>query len=229
MSRSFHLICSPERCIDLVQRIIARRREATPCQQEQQLDVPLFVWEPVPTSCLPSELENCIKALEYVHVVSPNHHELGGFFGDDSKGDKDWGVAKRQAEEWVAELLEQTVESSGHKVSVVIRAGREGCYLRSQEGSSWLPAYHQPMEDGTDQPEVVDPTGGGNAFLGCLSMALAQGMSLKEAAEMASVAASFIVEQVGMPTLSNDSRGETWNGVHVVDRLASYKGRLEQQ
>ena len=228
MSRSFHLICSPERCIDLVQRIIARRREATHNQQKQQLHAPLFVWEPVPTSCLPSELENCIKALKYVDVVSPNHHELGSLFGDDPRGDKDSGVAKLQVDKWVAELFERTVESHGHKVSVVIRAGREGCYLRSQEGSSWLPAYHQPTEDGADQPEVVDPTGGGNAFLGCLSMALAQGMTLKEAAEKASVAASFVIEQVGMPILSKDSRGETWNGICVIDRLASYKSRLEQ-
>ena len=49
--------------------------------------------------------------------------------------------------------------------AVVVRAGKEGCYVASPPSSSssdnegvkrWLPAYHQNPE------KVVDPTGGGN-------------------------------------------------------------------
>jgi hypothetical protein len=42
---------------------------------------PLFIWEPVPDLCVPSELDACRKALSYVDVISPNHAELCGSFG----------------------------------------------------------------------------------------------------------------------------------------------------
>ena len=72
----------------------------------------------------------------------------------------------------------------------------------------WLPAVH------IDPSRVVDPTGGGNAFLGGLAVALARGASLEGAAKQGMVAASFAVEQVGMPTLGKDFLGyDTWNGV----------------
>lgn len=48
---------------------------------------------------------------------------------------------------------------------------------------------------------------------------------------MGSVAASFAIEQVGMPILGKDDMGrETWNGALVVERLDEYvkkaRGRL---
>jgi len=88
----------------------------------------------------------------------------------------------------------------------------------------WMPAYH------TDSKKVVDPTGAGNGFLGGLAVALARGKGLEEAAAWASVAASFAIEQVGMPKLGNDEKGvETWNGVYVDKRLKEFQKRLEKQ
>lgn len=84
----------------------------------------------------------------------------------------------------------------------------------------WIPAYHQ------DSSKVVDPTGGGNAFLGGLGVALARGENLEDAAAWGSVAASFAIEQVGVPTLGRDAqRQEVWNGQNPHDRLAELKGR----
>ena len=81
----------------------------------------------------------------------------------------------------------------------------------------WLPAVHQ------DAGKVVDPTGGGNGFLGGLAVALTRGKGPEEAAAWGSVAASFVVEQVGMPTLGKDEEGrETWNGVSVEERLQEF-------
>ncbi|KAK3398514.1 Ribokinase-like protein [Sordaria brevicollis] len=78
----------------------------------------------------------------------------------------------------------------------------------------WLPAYH------TDAEMVVDPTGGGNTFLGGLAVALARGKTIEEACAWGSVAASFAIEQVGVPEIGNDEEGrETWNGERVEDRL----------
>lgn len=86
----------------------------------------------------------------------------------------------------------------------------------------WIPAYH------LDSSKVVDPTGGGNTFLGGLAVALARGNSLEEAAIWGSVAASFAIEQVGTPLLDRlgDEDGETWNGQHVEERLREFQARL---
>ncbi|KAL8407917.1 hypothetical protein RB594_006647 [Gaeumannomyces avenae] len=117
----------------------------------------------------------------------------------------------------------------------------------------WLPAYfgsetttttrttkQEEGEDGDNRPEeekkkkqetpsagVVDPTGGGNAFLGGLAVAMARGRPVEDAALWATVAASFAIEQVGVPVLAVGPDGEeTWNGVRVGDRVAEYFGRL---
>ncbi|KAG6016938.1 hypothetical protein E4U43_002681 [Claviceps pusilla] len=81
----------------------------------------------------------------------------------------------------------------------------------------WVPAYHQ------NKLKVVDATGGGNAFLGGLSVALARGEKLEHAVAWGSVAASFAIEQVGMPNLQIDLDGvETWNGEQVSERLNNF-------
>lgn len=87
----------------------------------------------------------------------------------------------------------------------------------------WIPAYFT----GETQDRVVDPTGGGNTFLGGLAVALARGKCMEEAASWAGVAASFAIEQVGVPELGRDEEGgETWNGIRVLDRLSEFQGRL---
>lgn len=87
----------------------------------------------------------------------------------------------------------------------------------------WIPAYFTKEAQG----RVVDPTGGGNTFLGGLAVALARGKGVEEAAAWASVAASFAIEQVGVPVLGRDEEGqETWNGVRVLDRLGEFQARI---
>ncbi|KAJ4422282.1 hypothetical protein N0V82_003037 [Gnomoniopsis sp. IMI 355080] len=87
----------------------------------------------------------------------------------------------------------------------------------------WMPAYWT-KEHGD---KVVDPTGGGNTFLGGLAAAMARGKSMEEAASWGSVAASFAIEQVGMPTLGSNGDGrETWNGVTVDSRLDEFHERI---
>jgi len=86
----------------------------------------------------------------------------------------------------------------------------------------WLPAYFG-SEEGEENERVVDPTGGGNAFLGGLAVGLARGKELLDAAVWGSVAASFAIEQVGMPVLGVDEEdGETWNGARVEKRLKEF-------
>ncbi|KAF2683937.1 Ribokinase-like protein [Lentithecium fluviatile CBS 122367] len=219
-SKSFHLICSPLRCIDLVENILASRNQSVETAFGRP---PLFIWEPVPDLCTPDELTNCFNALKHVDVVSPNHSELGGFFGVNINGEDhvDYRSIEGLCEQW----LESGIGSKGEG-GIVVRAGKDGCLVARQGLRKWLPAYHQSAN------KVVDPTGGGNGFLGGLAMGLvrddaAAGVdTLEEAAVWGTIAASFAIEQIGMPALAHTAQGETWNNVRVGDRLSEFKERL---
>ena len=186
---------------------------------------PLFVWEPVPDLCTPGELTNCIKALSCIDVVSPNHSELGAFFGKETNGEShvDYRLIEMLCDQWLA----GGIGPDGHG-GIVVRAGKDGCFVARRGLKKWLPAYHQSAE------KVVDPTGGGNSFLGGLAMGLVRGGkapgvdNVLEGAAWGSVSASFAIEQVGMPTLSHTVAGEPWNGARVEDRLSEFRQRLEK-
>lgn len=270
-SRSFHMVCSPTRCQQLVTGI-KKRRSAMATPEGNSLPKPVFVWEPVPDLCTTDELLNCTNTLPMVDICSPNHTELAGFMGDTGldpeTGEISTVAIERSCEQLLASMPLQSF-------ALVVRAGEKGCYLarnggrkrtkrstgkrkkasamvhgslqldmdmealfagllQDEEGmvaeeeievdpgvERWIPAYH------TDKERVVDPTGGGNTFLGGLAVAMARGKSLEEAAAWASVAASFAIEQVGPPVLGADEEGkETWNGVRVDERFEEFKNRL---
>ncbi|KAJ4289167.1 hypothetical protein N0V90_011509 [Kalmusia sp. IMI 367209] len=221
-SKSFHLICSPLRCIDLVVNILALRNKSG----DMQAPRPLFVWEPVPDLCTPEELNNCLQALKHVDCVSPNHAELGGFFSQNTNGVDH--VNYRSIEALCDQWLQSGIGING-KGGIVVRAGKDGCLVARPGLRKWLPAYHQLAE------KVVDPTGGGNGFLGGFTVGLVRGSttpgsdSIEKAAIWGSISASFAIEQVGMPALSCSPQGEeTWNNVRVEDRLSEFKERLDR-
>lgn len=220
-SKSFHLICSPLRCIDLVENILALRNQSA---NRGTSHPPLFIWEPVPDLCTAAEFTNCLKALKCVDVVSPNHSELGTFFGEDTNGAHtvDYRSIERLCDQWLASGI-----GADGKGGIVVRSGKDGCFIARQDIRKWMPAYHETAA------KVIDPTGGGNGFLGGLAMGLVRGGTspgidnLEEAAVWGTISASFAIEQVGMPKLSHNSGGETWNDVRVQDRLLDFRKRLE--
>ncbi|KAF5241710.1 hypothetical protein FAUST_3644 [Fusarium austroamericanum] len=268
-SRSFHMICSPNRCKDLVAEITSLRKKVMPAESYTK---PIFIWEPVPDLCTPDELLNCTNCLPLVDICSPNHAELAGFMGD-SGLDPETGEISTVAVERACEQLLASMPLQSF--SLVVRAGEKGCYIAKNGGrkrgrdqkttkrrkkdyvrgglqhdtdmealfagllqdadgfvareeievdpgiEKWIPAYH------TEPSTVVDPTGGGNTFLGGLGVALARGGSIEEAVAWGAVAASFAIEQVGVPTLGRDAEGcETWNGQNVEARLQEFRERL---
>ncbi len=224
MSKSFHLICSPTRCIDLVTNIRRRRQELVVGHHHDAQEDPLWIWEPVPDLCTPEEWESCLKALKYVDVVSPNHTELGGFFGIRPTlpdGSVDKGAVKSCCSIW----LQSGIGSHGTG-AVVVRAGKDGSFVATNELQLWIPAYHQSAD------KVIDPTGAGNAFLGGLAVGLVRNREnarldgVVEGAIWGTVAASFAIEQVGMPTLRQEEADETWNASSVLKRLSEFKERV---
>lgn len=275
-AKSFHLICSPNRCIDLITRTLSLRKSQSPDHPK-----PLFIWEPVPDLCTPYELLNCTNVLPYIDVLSPNHSELAGFMGDHDRGLTLSGDISTEAVERSCEQLLASMPLASY--SIVVRCGALGCYVAKNGGTSarssknrrkrpanrsrggltldmdmedlfagllsdsgeiaferdfypsihpgiekWIPAVHQAGEAEEDN-KVVDPTGGGNAFLGGLAIALARGRGIVEASCWGAVAASFAIDQVGVPELEEEHMGgreETWNGVVVEERLSEFMGRV---
>jgi len=179
----------------------------------------------VPDLCTPAELPACYEAIKHVDVISPNHDELCAFFGERPHHDNGDAAAATIAV-CAAKLLDSGIGEGGEG-AVVVRVGKDGCYVASRGKQRNLPAYHH-----TGTGKVVDPTGGGNSFLGgfCKGLVRAEASGdftvCEEAALWGSVAASFAIEQVGMPKLASSTDGETWNGESAMARLEALRLRV---
>lgn len=129
-ARSFHLICSPTRCRELVTEIKARR-SGLGALDGSNLPRPIFVWEPVPDLCTPDELLNCTNTLPLVDIVSPNAAELAGFMGDTGLDPETGETSTKQVERACEQLLGSMPLQS---FAIVVRAGDKGCYLARNGG-----------------------------------------------------------------------------------------------
>lgn len=85
------------------------------------------------------------------------------------------------------EVLAERLEAAGC-TSVVLTVGSEGAIVRHNRETSRIPSPHA---------QVVDTTGAGDAFVGCLAAALAAGTDLVAAATRAARYASSTVERPG--------------------------------
>ncbi|GAW14376.1 hypothetical protein ANO14919_037780 [Xylariales sp. No.14919] len=146
-SRTFHLICSPTRCRELVLEIKDKRADLPASISNgltgekaadggddtapNHLPKPIFIWEPVPDLCTPDELLNCTNVLPLIDVMSPNHSELAGFMGDDGLDPETGEISTRAVERACEQLLGSMPLQS---FSIVVRAGEKGCYLARNGG-----------------------------------------------------------------------------------------------
>ncbi|KAF7174290.1 hypothetical protein CNMCM5623_006854 [Aspergillus felis] len=250
-SKTFHMVCSSSRCITIVEDILRRRddlrKEGKAPSAIGATERPIFVWEPVPDLCTPEEQDKFLAAARVVDVVSPNELELGMMFGQPG-----WTEDSAFGRDVVTRILTSGIgpEGEGH---LVIRAGKDGSYTFSRKQRIWLPAYHQPGTSGATA--VVDPTGAGNSFLGALAQGIisserdpaliitsvlaecgswqtitkasAKNRDMLVALICATVAAGFVVEQIGVPRITISSEGkELWNGTEFTERVRLYTQRL---
>jgi sugar/nucleoside kinase (ribokinase family) len=214
--------------MDLAKTLRSRRVVLKPAQRR-----PVIIWEPIPDLCTPAELENVREASKYVDVISPNGSELAEFFAT--------GAVNMTRQQMVSALVTDNGPWPSGK-AVVVRDGADGCRVYLEGRVVHLPAFHQTAM------AVVDPTGGGNTFLGGLAMAVSQSVdppsdaavralglgaklspfmcSMISASIHATIAASYAIEQVGMPRL-NVPDG-SWNGSAYRDRHQAYLKREAQ-
>ncbi|CAI7652638.1 unnamed protein product [Penicillium viridicatum] len=217
-SKVYHYLASPQDMKTRVLNLLALR------EQEGILDRPLIIWEPAPLSCKPENLEACLETAALVDVFTPNHLELMAFFEQSPVASSN----RSEIERLGSKFLASGVGPEG-KGAVIIRAGENGCFVQSRNiTSQWLPPFYTADMAKEYASKVVDPTGAGNAFLGGYAIGYLQRMgNILEAACYGSVAASFALEQVGMPEKSNESDEELWNGASVSRRLHQYMARQE--
>ena len=242
MSKSYHLICTPTRCIELVKGILTRRKLFANEHSHLSLDIfetPLIVWEPMEHCCRPSQLPAVFEALAFVDVFSPNHRELSALFKEEHQGEGT--ITQEDLQQYCKTLL---VKGFGPKPSaVVVRMGEDGCVIASHIRNCGLPAYHTPLKNVKQEEraswrnKVTDPTGGGNAFLGgyCIGLLMDEWRDLgpgltpfEGAALLGSIAASFAIEQSGMPKMTYHEGHELWNGERSLDRLHVMRKRVEK-
>lgn len=243
MSKTFHLICTPTRCMELVKGILSRRRafiNEYPQMNFETFETPFFVWEPMEHCCRPNQLPSVLEAMDFVDVFSPNHRELFALFEEEDHGEGT--IAQEDLQKYCRTLLAQ---GFGLKPSaVVVRMGEDGCFIASHTRNLALPAYHTPLKNVKQEDQaswkdkVADPTGGGNAFLGgyCIGLLMDEWHDLgagltpfEGAALLGSISSSFAIEQSGMPHLTHhEGKAELWNGERSLDRLDVMRKRVEQ-
>jgi cytidine kinase len=113
-------------------------------------------------------------------IFSPNLQETRSFFERGSM---------LPADELVQRLLE-----AGARI-VTLRMGHEGSLVASQ-------GHPAPLRIPVSPVTVVDPVGAGNAYCGGFLVGWLESGDLLTAGRYGAVAASFLVEQVGIPVIS---------------------------
>ncbi|OWB73288.1 hypothetical protein B5S31_g3024 [[Candida] boidinii] len=208
LSKSYHLLCSPERCVNLLNQMTILRHN----------DVPMIVWEPIPDECTPENLDECLAILDKVDVLSPNAAEAAAFFNENEP------ATIEECERIAFKFAKYTIKN-GSKSGVVLRCGKLGCFIVNSDKSfqKWFPAYHNPKYDDF---KVVDPTGAGNTFIG----AFCTGFILSDrdwdcACICGNIGSGAAIEQIGMPKLTFDNEIDLWNGKSFEQRLNIYLSR----
>nr|XP_019048574.1 hypothetical protein I302_02346 [Kwoniella bestiolae CBS 10118]OCF27504.1 hypothetical protein I302_02346 [Kwoniella bestiolae CBS 10118] len=181
-----------------------------------------LVWEPMPSCCVPSELENILSLARAFHTISPNLLELQSILDIPSSSHPTKGDAEEAVTSFHA-LLAGRYTHEGIP-SAIVRCGELGSYTYSSQWVGWVPAYYTNDQ----QDKVVDPTGGGNSFLGGLvaGLLISEG-DMKIASIYAATAASFAIEQRGLPKLISTEQGERWNDQDVWERLRELARRVD--
>ncbi|CCH41006.1 putative D-beta-D-heptose 7-phosphate kinase [Wickerhamomyces ciferrii] len=209
-SESFHLICSPQRSLEILSSLNKARLS--------NVSNPIIIWEPVPDLCLPENLQDCLSVLKNLDVLTPNAEEAARFFG------KPEPTTKEEHESIAQQFLPYLTHDSQFQTGsgIVLRAGAEGCYVLTNKGvSKWFPAYHN---NANPNRSVIDPTGGGNTFIGGFTTGFVMSKGNWEiAAICGNISAGIAIEQIGMPKFDNIAgKGDFWNGKSINDRISDY-------
>ncbi|KAF2735752.1 pfkB family kinase [Polyplosphaeria fusca] len=210
-AKAVHFFATPHEIEAQVPELLRLRHE------QGVVERPLIVWEPFPAACQPSNRQAFLDACKIVDVFSPNHLELLGLFGEETAESR----KLEQLEGLGTDIVDSSIGPEGQG-TLVIRAGENGCLVSSPTTRpTWFPPFYDDKST-----KIVDPTGAGNAFLGGYIAGWQATNSEVEAVWYGHVAASFALEQIGLPKLETKDHRDVWNGDAAMDRLTEYKTRI---
>ena len=110
------------------------------------------------------------------------------------------------------ELVRRLADAGAHIVT--LRMGAEGSLVYAKEKDRLI---HVPAVPAT----VIDPTGAGNAYSGGFLAGYLQTGDLMTSARYATVAASFLVEQIGLPPITDHLRAEANRRSQMLEQAES--------
>jgi hypothetical protein len=142
-----------------------------------------LVWEPMPvsllftlesrayyqSSCIPAELPSITELAPHLAIISPNILEIQSLLAIEPSAH-----TTQEEVSQAAQVFHDLISAQNTTVpAIIVRAGRLGSYTLSVKWSGWVPPYFTTDE----QDRVIDPTGGGNGFLGglCAGLLLSDG------------------------------------------------------
>jgi len=100
---------------------------------------------------------------------------------------------------------------------VLITRGKDGMTLFDEQGSTYVPAVPR---------EVFDITGAGDTVIATLTLALAAGASMKEAAILSNYAGSVVVGKIGTATCSREELEEAVEGREPVAKKIKSRNEI---
>jgi sugar/nucleoside kinase (ribokinase family) len=110
-----------------------------------------------------------VELAPYLAVVSPNLLELQTLLSITPSSTSTKEEVEHAAKRF-HEVLQTGEDTESKTPAIIVRAGRLGSYTVSSSWTGWVKPYFSESED--EQGKVVDPTGGGNGFLGGLCAGL---------------------------------------------------------
>ena len=137
----------------------------------QQAGVPVIL-DPAPVQELPPEL------YQNVDILTPNQVEAAQLVG--------FPVDSQEAAAQAATVLRQRGVGT-----VIVKLGAQGAFCATESESFFVPVF--PVQ-------AVDTVAAGDAFNGALAVALAKGLSLRQAVVWGSAAGAIAVTQAGAQT-----------------------------
>lgn len=214
-AQSFHFLAAPGNLVQHVTSLSSLRKDYGLQGQH------LIVWEPAPLCCNKEHLESHLQTCCFVDVFSPNHLELEALVHGTSEAALPF--SRELIQEYARAFLNAGIGREG-RGTIVVRCGEHGCLTMTKDEAYWLPSFYAAGPN-----QIVDTTGAGNAFLGGFTVGLQVTSDLREAAVLGTVAASFALEQIGLPNykVTSSTSNETWNGSRVASRITEFKGRLQ--
>ena len=227
-THTLHYMNGPDQIVYEIDRI--RELKELRADLRSSVKADYIIWEPASFCCDPQHVEDIFKAVKLVNCFSPNHLELLNIFDYKSSDNRFTKIPEDIPDKEILENLARRFVregiGAGKSGCIVVRAGQHGCMVCTcGQDPVWLPPYYDMDFDGKTQRElIVDPTGAGNAFLGGFAIGMQSSGNIIEAAQWGTVAASFALEQTGLPklTISPDGK-ELWNGVNFKARYRKYE------